>query len=415
MSHTKNEVNLCEVCGNRNVVEVLDLGLQPMCDDLVAIGDDRVCREYPTVILFCDQCRTAHQRFPIPKDELFPSSYHYRSRFTADVLEGMTGLVKSCEEKLGDLEGKLVVDIGCNDGSLLDRFRDRGARTVGIEPTNAWREARDKGHLVFEAFLDFEAVDKIVAAAGKPDIVTFTNVFAHIEDLPAVISALKRLSSPNTVTVIENHYLGSVLDQSQFDTFYHEHARTYSYSSFRYVAKSLGVGIRDVEFPSRYGGNIRVFLGATTGGADEDPSGLRALDAREARFLSDFVRLGEDMSSWRAATKRLLLDKARAYGPLKAKAFPGRAAILMNLLDVDERVIGAVYEKPGSLKVGHYVPGTRIPILSDDRLVEELDATPLLINLAWHIPREIRSYLDGLGYKGEVVDILGPEHFGGSS
>ncbi|WP_291577678.1 hypothetical protein [Bradyrhizobium sp.] len=60
-----------------------------MCDDLVPVGDARICREYPIEILFCEVCRTAHQRFQIPKQELFPSSYHYRSRQTADVLNGM--------------------------------------------------------------------------------------------------------------------------------------------------------------------------------------------------------------------------------------------------------------------------------------------------------------------------------------
>ena len=71
-----NEINSCEVCGNEDLVPVLDLGMHPMCDDLVPIGDVRVCQEYPIEILFCEQCITAHQRFQVPKHELFPTSYH---------------------------------------------------------------------------------------------------------------------------------------------------------------------------------------------------------------------------------------------------------------------------------------------------------------------------------------------------
>jgi hypothetical protein len=67
------EITRCEVCGGHTLRPVLDLGRHPMCDDLVAVGDARICVEYPIEILFCDTCRTAHQRFQIPKHELFPS------------------------------------------------------------------------------------------------------------------------------------------------------------------------------------------------------------------------------------------------------------------------------------------------------------------------------------------------------
>ena len=86
------EISSCEVCGNTHLEPAINLGPHPMCDDLVTMGDTRVCREYPIEILFCGVCRTAHQRFQVPKHELFPGDYHYRSRFTADVLRGMEQL-----------------------------------------------------------------------------------------------------------------------------------------------------------------------------------------------------------------------------------------------------------------------------------------------------------------------------------
>lgn len=120
MNNVSHEISSCEVCGNTHLIPVLDLGLHPMCDDLIPVGDPRVCREYPIEILYCKGCFTAHQRYQVPKRELFPESYHYRSRFTADVLKGMEGLVESCVQRFGSLSEKKVVDIGCNDGSLLD-------------------------------------------------------------------------------------------------------------------------------------------------------------------------------------------------------------------------------------------------------------------------------------------------------
>jgi hypothetical protein len=338
-------------------------------------------------------------------------SYHYRSRFTADVLQGLAGLVESCEQEFGSLAGKTVLDIGCNDGSLLDFFRRKRAITVGIEPTDAFRNAEEKGHATFNEFLSERVAADIVAAHGRPDVITFTNVFAHIEQLDNVILALKRLIAAHTLIVIENHYLGAVLDGNQFDTFYHEHCRTYSYTSFVHIAQSLSVQLLKVEFPSRYGGNIRVFLRKTPI-ADNTGSNRQDLALRESVFFAKFAKLRSNVERWRIEKARSLKEQVRQFGKLRAKAFPARAAILIKLLGLNETSILAVYEKPGSLKIGHYVPGTRIPIRSDDELFALPDKTQPLLNLAWHIPDEIRSYMTEHGYTGPIVDILSGDDFG---
>jgi hypothetical protein len=106
-----------------------------------------------------------------------------------------------------------------------------------------------------------------------------------------------------------------------------------------------------------------------------------------------------------------LRDLAEAHGPLSAKAFPGRAAILVRLLGLDSDRIRVTYEKPGSMKIGHYLPGTRIPIGSDADLFALAPAPPVVINLAWHISAEIGAYLRQNGYQGPVIDIFDPREF----
>lgn len=222
------EISACEVCKNHTLESVLNLGSHPMCDDLVPVADTHTCTEYPIEILFCEQCITAHQRFQVPKRELFPDTYHYRSRFTADVLNGMQQLVRDCAVKLGGLNDKQVLDVGCNDGSLLDFFQAAGASTLGIEPTGAHADAKGRGHVIFDDYLNPEVASRIAREHGKPDLIVFTAVFAHIENLEEVLDSLRNLISDTTVLVIKNHYLGGVLESNQFDTFYHEHPRTYS-------------------------------------------------------------------------------------------------------------------------------------------------------------------------------------------
>jgi hypothetical protein len=404
------EIHNCEVCGQTHISSILDLGRHPMCDDLVPIGDHRISREYPIEILYCGSCGTAHQRFQIPKDKLFPSTYHYRSRHTADVLNGMRQLAVSTAGRVGGLAAKTVMDVGCNDGSLLSIFRELGAgKTIGIEPTGAAADASAQGHSITREFLSEPVAERIVAAHGNPDIVTFTNVFAHIEDLQQVIRAVKVLSGPQTVLVIENHYLGAILEKDQFDTFYHEHPRTYSYLSFCRIADSLGMRILAVEFPKRYGGNIRVMMETRVSAEPHDRFGEVA--AMEGPYGERLSNLSARVERWRSRKSELLRAQARRHGPLLGKAFPGRAAIPIKLLGLDTSTIRCVFEKPLSAKIGHYVPGTRIPIVSDETFTPSSPAAPL-VNFAWHIGEEIRGYMRGRGYSGPIIDIINSDDFG---
>jgi len=411
MTNTMNEITSCEVCGNSNLFSVLNLGSHPMCDDLVKVDENRICKEYPIEILFCKKCLTGHQRYQVPKNELFPSSYHYRSRFTADVIKGMKGLVEATLIRYEKAENIKVLDIGCNDGSLLDFFKNSGAITIGIEPTDAYKDAKEKGHTTYNNFLSNEIAEIILKEHGSPDIITFTNVFAHIENLSEVLSSLKILMNNDTMIVIENHYLGAVLERSQFDTFYHEHPRTYSYTSFLHMAKSLELEVLDVDFPSRYGGNIRVFLGNKALSKNSDVGDKELLIEKESCFFDEFQTLNSNINSWVTNKTIIINSLIKKHGAIKAKAFPGRAAILVKMLKLDKNHISGVYEKPGSLKIGHYLPGTRIPIYSDDDLFLLDDSVLPIINLAWHISKEINEYMTSIGYKGSIVDILSKDDF----
>lgn len=402
------EITSCEICGNKNLLSVLNLGSHPLCDDLIALEDSRICEEYPIEILFCEKCITAHQKFQVPKQKLFPRNYHYRACNTIDVLDGMRYFVKFCEEKYGNLTDKKILDIGCNDGSLLSFFKEKSAKTYGIEPTHAYIEAIKSGHRVINDFFCEDVAINFVKKFGQPDIITFTNVFAHIEDFQKIIQALKVLLHKGTVIIIENHYLGAILDKLQFDTFYHEHPRTYSCTSFSHIASLLGLNLDDVIFPPRYNGNIRVVYIPKKN--DMNNEKLQKIYEHEKIFMHKFKAMEKKIDPW-CKTKRNSIEKlAEQYGKLSAKAFPGRAAILLKMLKLDTDLISATYEKPISNKINYYIPGTRIPILSDNQFDFAKNTTPV-INLAWHITGEIKSYLQSLGYFGAIIDIFSEQDF----
>ena len=398
-------INQCEVCKSVNLESVLNLGQHPMCDDLVTIKEKRKCKEYKIEILYCKRCKTAHQKYQVPKKDLFPKSYHYRSRFTNDVIQGMNDLVNSYEKKFGNIKNKKVLDIGCNDGSLMKIFKEKGANVFGIEPTDAANEAKKVTKNIFQDYLSVDLANHIVSNFDNPDVITFTNVFAHIENLDEVLVALKILMKKDTIIIIENHYLLSILKSNQFDTFYHEHPRSYSFSSFLKIVENLSAVITHCEFPSRYGGNIRVFCGLNK--AIKIKKSLeKKIISTEANFEKMFFKMNDFLNSWKKTKKKEILNLNKKFGPLKGKAFPGRAAILIKLLDLNQENISYIYEKPNSKKINHYVPGTRIPIVSDKKLFDDKDFDKPIINFAWHISTEIKAYLVENNFKGKIINIL---------
>jgi hypothetical protein len=286
---------------------------------------------------------------------------------------------------------------------LLDIFASNGGITYGIEPTDAFLEAKGKNHNGLNEFFSIESAKKFVQLFGKADLVTFTNVFAHIENLDEVLEALKIVMKEDSLLVIENHYLGAVFKKNQFDTFYHEHPRTYSATSFKYISKKVGKELLNIEFPARYGGNIRVMIGS------KDFFQVRNFQENitsETNFINAFQEMQKGIESWKITTREIIDDYITKYGKLKAKALPGRAAIIIKLLGLSEDEISAVYEKPGSKKIGNFVPGTRIPIISDEDLMATLDSENVLINFAWHINTEIENYLKKMGFQGTLIKIL---------
>tara|TARA_R110002072_G_scaffold218213_1_gene375894 strand:- start:10788 stop:11987 length:1200 start_codon:yes stop_codon:yes gene_type:complete len=394
--------NKCEVCNSANMEEVLNLGLHPLCDDLINIEKKSTSKLYPIEILLCRECLTSHQKYQVDKHELFPKTYHYRSRLTNDVLLGMDNLVGSVETYKGSLNSLNVLDIGCNDGSLLDKFYNKGAKTIGIEPTGAHEDA-DKRHIIINDYFNELVAESVIKQFGKIDVITFTNVFAHIEDLPSLLTSLEILMNDETVIVIENHYLGAILEKNQFDTFYHEHPRTYSLKSFVNISKSINCNILDLDFPKRYGGNIRVMLGRANPNGDVQNLIDETLKTEES-FYDKFIEMNKFIEIWKLDKKKQIKKLVEKHGRLKAKAFPGRAAILIKLLNLSNNEIEAVYEKPGSPKINNFVPGTRIPIRPDSDL--NLKDLEIILNFAWHISKEIRDYLSSDGFNGEVIDIL---------
>lgn len=277
-----------------------------------------------------------------------------------------------------------------------------GALTFGLDPTNAVNDSTDS-HTLFKDYFNENTATIILNEVGTFDIITFTNVFAHISNLDTVILGLKKLIKDSTFLIIENHYLSSILKTNQFDTFYHEHPRTYSLNSFQFIAEKLDLKITSVKFPKRYGGNIRVTLSKKTAFNQDELK--KILDNESLETKKQFEGMNAFIDSWKFSKQKEILDICK-NNHVAGKAFPGRAAILLKMLEIDNTHFSTIYEKPNSPKIGHFAPGTNIVILSDEQLFNSPNEYTYIVNLAWHIKGEIKQYLNQNNIHAKLVHIL---------
>ncbi len=160
------------------------------------------------------------------------------------------------------------------------------------------------------------------------------------------------------------------------------------------------------KLPKRYGGNIRVFYSRKEYGALKKFK----LVKKEKVFFKKFDNLNKSIHIWKNNKKSEIIKLNKKYGPLPAKAFPGRAAILLKILNLKKKNIDCIFEQSNSIKIGFNAPGTNIPIESDKYLKKMLHNRPI-INLAWHIKKEIKKYIINLNIKSKIINIVDNKDF----
>ena len=394
----------CQICGNKDIKNVLDLGYQPLADDLKRDKTKSLkTKFFPILIGFCKKCILLQNNYIVDHRNLYTRNYHYRPGITKDVVDNF----KTMSQKLSSLyklnSRSVVADIGCNDGSLLKQFRNFGVKkTIGIEPTNTIKFAKPNIKTV-QDFMNISSSNKALKFYGKVDLITTTNVFAHTNKMKDFILGVKKLIKKDGVFVIENHYLGAILKKKQFDSFYHEHLRTYSLTSLVQLLRYYGFKIIDAYTTDRYGGNIQAHF--TLGKRKKTTHVKRILNQEKKEKLNDeltYKKLKLDIEKIDNQITNFI--NKNSHKKIVAKAYPARASILIHRFNAIKNHIAFVAEQPSSLKLNKFVPGTNIKIISSDKLKKF--KPDIMIILAWHIFDSIHKKWKAKLKKTKYVKIL---------
>ena len=397
-------INYCQICGSKKIKSVLNLGHQPLADDLKDTRSNNVGTIFfPIIIGFCKECILLQNNYIVDDKSLYSKNYHYRPGITKDVVSNF-GTMSQKLIKLYNLKSKhIVADIGCNDGSLLKQFRKLGIKkTIGIEPTDTIRFAKPEIKTV-QDFMNVSSSKKALKFYGKTDLITTTNVFAHTNNLKSFILGVKKLIKKDGIFVIENHYLGAILKKKQFDSFYHEHLRTYSLTSLIKLMKYYGFKIVNAYTTERYGGNIQAHF--TLGNFKKSQNVKFILNKEKKNKLNKektYKKLKKDIEIIDNKISNFI--NKNKHKKIVAKAFPARASILVHRFTSIKNNISFVAEQPSSLKLNKYVPGTNIKIISSEKF--KTFKPDIMIVLAWHLFDTIHKKWKAKLKKTKFVKIL---------
>ena len=272
---------------------------------------------------------------------------------------------------------------------------------LGITPEEIGKIAIKRGIKTLIKYFDKNTANFVVKKFGKAKIVTATNVFAHIENVYDVMKNILKILKKDGVFISESHYLASLIKTNQYDTIYHEHLRYYSLMSLKYLFNKFGLEIIHAKKIDTHGGSIRVY--AARKGYFKISKKVKKIFSDEKKFLN--------WNTFKKFKKNIVKSKISLYAILKSLknknktiygiSAPSRASTLINYVGLDENIIDCVLEIDGSHKIGKYIPGKKIPILSEKKLY--IDQPDYVILFSWHIANELKQNLKKRGYKGKFI------------
>jgi SAM-dependent methyltransferase len=395
-------VDRCQVCDSRELESLLFLGYLPPVNTMPLLGTPLAEQPaYPAQLLHCKRCTLAQLGLIVDPAILFPPSYPYTSGTTKILRENFAELSREVESLYPLKSNQLIIDIGANDGTLLSNFQNNGARVFGIEPTNAAKLAIERGIPSIISFFNKDTAEKALAAQGRAQIITATNVFAHIEDIHNIVDGVLTLLDDGGIFITESHYFLSLLETLQYDTIYHEHLRYYSLTSLKHLLEMHGLEVIHAKRIPTHGGSIRVYS-ARKGSYPVTASVRQILDEEKRGITADaFARFKREVVQSKLDLLALLKGIKAEGGRIYGIGAPSRASTLINYVGLDDGILDCVLEIKGSYKIDKYIPGTIIPVREETRLFSDQPEYALL--LSWHIADELIPKLTSAGFKNRFI------------
>jgi SAM-dependent methyltransferase len=392
--------NTCRICGSRALTPVVALGEQYIAGSFAGPdGKPPVQRRIPLDLVRCDPgqdqeaCGLVQLRHSVPPRILY-RAYFYRSGVNQTMRDHLAGITKMAEDTVKLQAGDLVVDIGCNDGTLLNSYRTQGLRKLGIDPaTNIIEHARKSGLQVVNDFFSAEAL-RSVYPDEKAKVITSIAMFYDLENPHKFVNDIKASLHERGIWILELSYLPLMLKMNSFDTICHEHLEYYSLAPMERLFAEHELEVVDVTLNDINGGSFRLAVGhagkvAPSAEARDRVQTLRLqefelaldTDAPYAEFRKNIEKIRKDLRAFllRAKKQRKLVH---GYGAST------KGNTILQYCGITPDLMPAVADR-NPVKWGSYTIGTNIPIISED---DSRKRKPhYYVALPWHFMAEFKK------------------------
>jgi nucleoside-diphosphate-sugar epimerase len=376
----------CRSCGNNNLKRVVSLGYQPLANSLINKKDQKVDL-YPLELNFCDNCYNCQLSVAIDPKKIF-SNYLYTSSTSKTFRKHFANAAKKYVKELKlDAKKSYIIDVGSNDGIALKPFKDLKFKNIlGIEPAKNLSILANKNKIeTLNMFLNKKNTKKIKKNA---DLILASNVFAHSDNLKEMAECMINLLNNKGTIIIEVQYLLNTLKDLTFDNIYHEHYNYWSLTSLINFFDQFEVTIFKAQKINTHGGSIRIYI--KKGKKIKIDKSVKNLISEENTFgiknFKTYQEFGNKVSIIRENVIKNINKLKKSGNKIIGYGAPAKATTALNYFNIKDEIDFIIEDN--KLKIGKFVPGVNIPIVSKTK-IKIKDSTILV--LAWNFFEEIKK------------------------
>lgn len=384
----------CRVCGSSALTKVIDLGEQYLQGAFVKPEKELPpTRKIRMTLVRCDPtvdenaCGLLQMKYSVPPEILY-SAYWYRSGTNQTMRDHLQEIAKEAGEMVGK-KGAKALDIGCNDGTLLNFYPQNYVR-YGVDPSDVAQEIQGDSHVIQDIFPSEELVGRI--ADNKFDIITAIAMFYDLEDPVEFVRGIKQILAPDGLWVFELSYMPTMLNMNSYDTICHEHLEYYSLAVIEYILKAADMKVIDVSLNSINGGSLRCFVTHNDNFKFKKDEGLKNIKTLRQQ---EFDLALDTNQPYKNFQDRINVHREELHGLLKQLKKEGKRIHLygastkgntiLQWCGIDNRLVDFAAERNPD-KFGAITLGTDIPIISEDES-RALNPDYYLV-LPWHFKDE---------------------------
>lgn len=402
------KVNKCRICKSK-IVEIFSLGNFPAVNYYLSKNElEKKEEKYSLTFCLCENCGLGQLNEIVSADKLF-LEYHYMSSTSYPLMLHLESLAELCRNrfKLNSLSNAL--DIGCNDGILLNFLKNHKIFSLGIDPAeNAIKDAKNKDITVIKGFFNEAMSTKILVRHGKFDLIVATNTLAQIIDLNDFVKGVRNLLNEDGVFVIEVGYLLDMINKKTFDSIYHEHYSYFSLRSLMQLFRAHSLDVFDAQRIANHGGSLRVFIKHHANKKFNMRKRLEKIKKNEELIKlhksESYKEFASNIFLFRKDFRNLLLGLKKDNQEIIGLGAPAKSVVLLNFVGINNKVISYITDST-SHKQHKYMPGVHIPIMPEEKIITDKNIDYFLL-LAWTYKKEMVNKIKKL--KRDNVKIIIP-------